>query len=405
MRFISLTVCLLVALSGSACSSQSRSQNPLQSDRQTTSSISRSEPIPVEQTTPAAGEQNWPAPVGKVALISVSDLPEERRLDVDLVLFDPGLTADISRHGTRGIFPDIRKAEGHYLPTLLRQTLATTGAWGVVRVLPQTSESAQVLVQGTILYSDGQRLALRIQARDASGRLWFDTVYTDLADGEDYPVADGDDPYSDLYRRIANDLLTVRQQLDTAALTQIQRLARLRYAASLAPDVFGSYFTSDEHGRYHIQRLPAQDDPMVERIGRIREQEYRFIDTVDEQYVDLLEGMRPTYNLWRQYGREQLLYADERQQQLLARDRIGRRGSFAAMKQTYEAFKWSKIQQQELQELALGFNNEVTPTVLDVNGRIFRLSGSLDSRYEQWRAILRQIFMLESGLLTEDGIP
>ena len=137
---------------------------------------------------------------------------------------------------------------------------------------------------------------------------------------------------------------------------------------------------------------------MLGRVQRIRDQEYRFVDAVDQQYVDLFDTMQPTYNLWRQFGREQAEYREDYQRRLAQRDRAGPRGTFAAMEQTYNAFKWSKIQQQDLEDLALGFNNEVQPTVLDVSGSVYRLSGSLESQYAQWRDILGDIFRLESGL-------
>jgi hypothetical protein len=73
------------------------------------------------------------------------------------------------------------------------------------------------------------------------------------------------------------------------------------------------------------------------------------------------------------------------------------------MLQTYDAYKWSKIHEQDLDELAQGFNNEVAPTVLEVKGKVFRLTGTLDSQYRDWRNILRQIFELETGLPAAPG--
>ena len=63
-------------------------------------------------------------------------------------------------------------------------------------------------------------------------------------------------------------------------------VADLRYAQELAPEVFSSYL-AEENGRLKPNRLPADSDPMMARIARIRNQEALFIDTVDEQYVDL----------------------------------------------------------------------------------------------------------------------
>jgi hypothetical protein len=48
--------------------------------------------------------------------------------------------------------------------------------------------------------------------------------------------------------------------------------------------------------------------------------------------------------------------------------------------------------------MAQGFNNEVAPTVMESSGKVFRLSGTLDSQYREWRGILREIFTIETGL-------
>jgi hypothetical protein len=201
-----------------------------------------------------------------------------------------------------------------------------------------------------------------------------------------------------VYAQIADDLLAARGQKTTTQLTRIREIALLRYAAGLAPEAFESYLARTPTGEFTLARLPAEDDPMLVRVIRIRDQEYLFIDTVDDQYVRLSEEMAPTYNLWRQFGAEQAQYRQEYQERVSNRDSQGRRGSFAALEQTYNAYKWSKIHEQDLDELALGFNNEVAPTDMEVSGTVFKLSGTLDTQYTEWRAILRKIFALETGL-------
>jgi hypothetical protein len=92
------------------------------------------------------------------------------------------------------------------------------------------------------------------------------------------------------------------------------------------------------------------------------------------------------------------MYRQDYQARASGRDRYGRRGTFVAMEQTYNAYKLSKIQEQDLDEMALGFNNEVVPTVMEVSGKVFRLNGTLGTQYSEWRSILREIFVLETGL-------
>jgi len=319
-------------------------------------------------------------------------------LDVGVVVFDPGIPADASTHSKLGIFPEIRKAEAKYMPVMLREALVDSGAWGVVRVLPEALDSSELLVTGTLLHSDGQRLELHIRARDASGTQWLDQTYTATATPADYPGEGPRDPFLDVYTRIASDLSSALRRRSPADLASIRQIARLRYAAALAPEVFAPYLAKTPQGIYTLVRLPATDDPMMERVLRIREQEYRFVDIVDEQYTRLAQEMASTYNLWRQYGAEQAQYRDEYKTRVSNQDSRGRRGSFAAMEQSYNAYKWSKIHEQDLDELALGFNNEVAPTDMEVSGTVFKLSGTLDAQYTEWRGILQRIFALESGL-------
>ncbi len=341
----------------------------------------------------------WPAPVGVVVLHRAQQATEDARLDLGLVVFDPGIPSDESTHTDRGIFPKIREVESQYMPVILREALVASDNWGVVRVLPRDDKTMELRITGKIIHSDGIDLVLHIKAIDASGRHWLDRIYHDQTRREDYPaLARDEDPYGDLYRQIANDLAGVKVQIRLAQLGKIRKVALLRYASSLSPEAFSDFLAEDDKGEFSLRRLPSQSDPMMRRVQRIRNQEYLFIDTVDEQYVSLYQDMGPTYYLWRQYGRERAIHMEKTQLRMAERDSYGRRGSYIAMEQIYNSFKNAKIQDQDLQELAGGFNNEVAPTVMEVSGRVFRLSGGLDAQLVEWREILRSIFALETGL-------
>ena len=342
-------------------------------------------------------DPGWPDPVGDVSLVVARGEPAVW-LDVGIVVFDPGIPEDPATHSREGIFPEIRKAEARYQSVLLRDVLVASNQWGAVRVLPHETGSSPLVVTGRILHSDGQDLVLSIEARDATGRVWFSRSYRDRAGAADYPVAADGEPFVDLYRAIANDLVATRDGLDPLTVAEIPRVTELRYAASLSPEAFAGYLEQDEQGLYRALRLPAEGDPMLARVQRIQNQEYLFIDTVDEQYVQLYQEMAPVYHLWRQYGREQAIYKVEYQERAANRESHGRRGTYAQMEQTYSAFRSLKIQQQDLHELAIGFNTEVAPTVLEVGDTVFRLNGTLDSQYDEWRDILRKIFALETGM-------
>jgi hypothetical protein len=241
---------------------------------------------------------------------SVGQPAEERLVDVGLLIFDPGIPPDKSTHSKLGIFPEIRKSEAKYMPVILREVFLESEQWGVVRVLPDALESSELLVTGRILHSDGLRLELHIQAHDATGAQWLDKVYAGNTTPADYPVKIPGDPYLSVYHQIVDDLRAVLQQKSSKQLRTMREVALMRYASGLAPEVFASYLTQTPEGEYSLLRFPAQGDPMLARVIRIRNQEYLFIDTVDEQYARLGEEMAPTYNLWRQFGAEQALYKE-----------------------------------------------------------------------------------------------
>ncbi len=341
----------------------------------------------------------WPTAVGTVALARLPQNTGDRRIDLGLIVFDPGIPSDESTHTERGIFPKIRQVESQYMPVVLRKALVASDNWGVVRVLPKDDKTLELRIKGAIIHSDGIDLVLHIKAIDATGSVWLDRVYHDQTNDSDYPsLASGDDPYGDIYRQIANDLSFLKAQLRAQQLDNIRNIAQLRYAAGLSPEAFTDFLGEDGAGVFTLRRLPAHDDPMLLRVRRIRNQEYLFIDTLDEQYVALYDDMEATYYLWRQYGRERAIHVERYQRRTAERESYGRRGSYIAMEQVYNTFKNSKIQDQDLQELAGGFNNEVAPTVMEVSGRVFRLSGGLDAQLAEWREILKSIFSLETGL-------
>jgi hypothetical protein len=339
------------------------------------------------------------APAAAVELLVNEGEPNtDSALEISLVVLDPGIKKDSARSRKLGIYPEIRKAESSYLPYALRRTLVDSNHWGAVRVLPTATTGAEVLLSGRILRSDGVVLALALTARDSQGRLWFDREFVLTAEEASYLASNrrARRPFQDLYNEVANELLLARQQLTVKELQTIRQVAELRYAITLAPDAFTSFLQLDEQDEYQLRRLPAENDPMLARIDGIRKQEYLFIDTTDEQYAELYTEMTPVYDLWRQFQREQVLYRSAYEARLAARDKP-KEGSYQGLKQTYNSYRWAKLQRQEMKLLAKGFDNEVAPASFVVEGTLVELSGSLDQRYRQWRRILREIYVLETG--------
>ena len=108
-------------------------------------------------------------PLPKVhAVQAKEEIPTEELLDVGIRIFDPGIPAEVENdeqaQQKAGIYPDVRRAEARYIPTLLRATLEQTAQWGAVRVIPNTADFVDVIVTGRLIESNGGFLAVDISA-------------------------------------------------------------------------------------------------------------------------------------------------------------------------------------------------------------------------------------------------
>lgn len=339
-----------------------------------------------------------PQPVNAALIRGQTDLPDEALLDIGLVVFDSGTPQDVEQRTRNTIFPQLRRAEIRYVPYTLRNTLFEANLWGAVRLLPEPDPTAEVMVEGTILRSDGIELSLKIRAWDATGRVWIDRTYADVAGQADYNdrSADAYDPFQDMYNQIANDLHLFRNTLSQDQQREIINVSAMRYAEELAPQAYSGYLADKGDGTVNIARLPARDDPMLARIMRVRESEYLFIDTVDEQYGLFYANVRKSYRLWRQYAYEQTTALEKL---ILSERRINRGAprTFNGMKLAYEDYRETKYQQESLRELSDSFDTAVSPTVTGLEGEVVKLNGTMKTQYAEWRQLLRSLFELEAG--------
>lgn len=331
-------------------------------------------------------------PVGAVRLetTGMASVP----LDLGIAVFDQGL--DNRQDGAR-VFPTVRKAESLLIPVTLSNYLEDSGAWGAVRVVHSDDVFMPLLVEGEILRADGAVLELQLRLRAADGQLLLDRIYRDEANSDDYPVEPGKEPFEDIYRAMSNDLLRIGKSLTDSRRQTLQRLALMRFAAGLSPASFERFIAQREQGGYALVSFPADGDPMLQRLARVRRQDDLFIDAVDEQYSDLRGEVEDSYALWREYNFELQRFGDDYRSTAAERKLNARRGSYAAMQQVYASYRKVKIQEEDLRELVKGFSGESLETVLEVDDGVFRLSGSVQDRYLQWRQILTRINALETG--------
>ncbi len=366
-------------------------------------------------------------PQQRVKLVQASsEIPESQLLDVGVRLFDENLPKDEKVMEEKHIFPEVRKAEARYLPMQLRNTLEGTGQWGQVRVMPSDAEALDVYVSGKIIESTGQMLRAEVTVIDASGRQWFKKEYEQLADTRSYKDQTGKprDPFQNMYNTLANDMLAYRQQLAANDLENVRRVSELRFASDLAPYAFSNYMTQDKKGMKQIVRLPSDDDPLMQRMDRIRERDYALLDTINEHYSLFADNMSEPYTNWRRYSYSELEAKDEAKRASLTRKLLGAAaivgglvvgaeantyagqaaatgaifGGAYAVKSGFDKGAEVKMHSDSLKQLGESFQSEVQPMVMEVEGRTLQLKGTAEEQYHEWRRLLKELYENETGV-------
>lgn len=365
------------------------------------------------------------------ATVAEQEVPESQLLDVAVQIFDPGLPATDKEIEEAGLFPEVRRAEARYIPYQLKETLQTTGYWGAVRVVPDARTVNDLQVSGRIVQSHGESLELEVRAVDSTGRVWLDKTYTDTASKFAYKghVAGNVDPFQDIYNEISNDLVTARARLSSKEVVRIRDVSRLRFATDLSPYAYGDYLRQGKKGRYEVLKLPAENDPMMTRLAKVQEREYMLVDTLDEYYARFYADMKLPYDNWRRYTYEEILALQEleasarkrylagaamviggilidKNSSTRAQSTVGVGAAIAglyAIKSGWDKSKETKLHKVALEELDSSLDAEIAPLVIDVEGRVIELTGSVEEQYQEWRRILREIYAAETGLVQESS--
>lgn len=352
-------------------------------------------------------------------------VPEDLLLDVGVAVFDPGID-EIDKRDEETTNPEIRVAESRYAPFLLAETLQRSANWGIVRLMPNNESPMDVIVNGTILQSDGEAMQIRIRVSDSSGREWYTKVYSELISQFSYEPSQRQksDPFQVIYNKITNDLLEYRQRnLTDQQIVEIRTISELLFARRFSPEVFDSYLATNRQGNLAITALPAETDPVLQRVRDIRERDFMFIDTVQDYYATYVRQMRLPYDTWRALSYDETIELRELKASANRRFVAGAAaivgglvtatngGSYATqaggavgvgagaylIKSGFDKRAEAQIHSEALQELGESLENEVAPRVFSLDDRTITLTGSVEEQYAQWKEILADIYSSEVG--------
>ena len=351
------------------------------------------------------------------------EIPEDQLMDVGVLVFE-SKEIDEETAKKEGTHPDIRKAESHFIPYHLKNTLNQSSHWGAVRVLPAETDSVDLLVSGEILESNGEHLVLKVDVTDATGKRWFTKNYEQEASEAMYSgnTTGKKDAFQGLYNTIANDIAKYKQDLPPEEIATIRTVSKLKFARDFAPDAFGDHLKETKKATLTINRLPADEDPMMDRLLRIREREYMYVDTLNEYYEVFYNEMWPSYEDWRKLSLSEQKALRKIKREAMIRQLVGallvagaiamaagdvdnsgaiQAGMIVVGGQViidgFNVSKEAEIHSAAIQELSESFGNEMKPVVMDFQGKQYELTGSAEEQFKNWRELLRKIYRAETG--------
>ena len=386
------------------------------------------------------------------------EIPEDLLLGVRIHPFDPGEIPEAADEA-RGISQEIRNAEGYYVAVQLKKAMERSGHWGPVRVVPGANRGGELVVKGRIEESDSEVLRLAVSVHDSTGSRWMKKEYQRVVDINDYNRWEsGVEAFQPLYNEIANDIAERRHGRSPKEIAEIRQVAELKFAKDFAPSAFQGFLSSDDtnkefntgynlsqvftgsedavqEGTVSVVRLPADDDPMLQRIRKIRARDELLVDTLDLQYEELYRAIGGAYTQWRIARLNEINAVRDREDK--RDDKIGQAiglgltgiilgvaigaaggkncrscgtagGVIAgvaastaldvAIRAAEEAEQDTEIHKAALEELGQSLAADLELTVVEIEGETIELQGTADAKYQQWREILREIYEREVGV-------
>ena len=163
---------------------------------------------------------------------------------------------------------------------------------------------------------------------------------------------------------------------------------------------------------------------MYQRVLAIRDRDFLLIDTLNGHIDNFSREMETPYNEWRKARSEEAAALRKVESDAMKRKLIGVAailgaialeatnnggynssvlsqsmilGGAYAIKTGFDKDSESAIHRDSIIELDESFSSEARPLVVEVEGETHELTGSAEAQYTQWRALLRRIYISETG--------
>lgn len=351
------------------------------------------------------------------------------KLDIIVPVFDPGLPEDENDYEDEGIWPELRRAEANRFAVKLKEALERTGAFGAVRVTPDTTATGDLYVVGKILESNGEEVGISIQVSDISGELWYDETY-------DHEVSEqfhknirnkGLDPYQPVFDEAAQELVEELADYEFVELDQLHSLAEIRFAANFSEEAFAEYLEVDGN-EVTLTSLPSDADPMLQRIRAVRIRDQLYVDGLQTHYEEFSVKMEESYALWQEQSLQEVQAQRDADREAMGKAVLGVLafalaiaaaaagantgsagtsaaantgaiiagvGGVALIADSFRTSKEAEFHRDTLEELGQSIDIELGPQVVEFDETTEEITGDAAEQFAQWRAFLKRMYDLE----------
>ena len=332
-------------------------------------------------------------------------------------LFDPGPDE-----------PPLSKVDAYVIPHQLKAACEAVGPWSSVKMVANDSLTADFYLTGRVRKAGYRSLELQAQLIDVSGKMWMDRRFKGNADTrrrDVQGVSAFDSLFADVAREVAD---AMARGLSGEELKRIQQVAEMQYAASVSPEAYGESMHTGRGGITVVDRMPAANDPIYQRITRIRDREEHLVSSMDSYYDKALGEILPSYLEWQNLAARESARQKKYEQRswldgaLLIAGELTSAGAMfveafepgnaptdvngrtAADRGFEKGQKWSRGYGQKAGELARRLSEseqlasvEMEPYVFEMKGTTQRLTGTAREQFDQWRALIREVYAAETG--------
>lgn len=330
-------------------------------------------------------------------LQEATDFPEQSLLDVTILPFASRYAR--TKEPADGLVA-YRWMEGFYAAQTTVLTLQQTAGFGAVRLDFKVQPGSELIISGRIVYSDPRRLIVSISVDDATGGHWYSRQYLQELSQEDYLAAEalGAEPFQSLYNHITNDLLTYRQSLTAEKVRSIRVTAAMLFAREFSPEAFNEYLQQKAGGSTRVKRLPPENDPVFQKMQPITQYHQLFLQAqqaqVEQFYASIAE---PYFNLRKNFWDVSSYLADNLDQYIQVGAEITPGYTDTTSKNARRRI-FSNLENMARVQSARQFSIDLQPLVITLGNRVITLNSNVEDQYEEWRDILKQIYLLDRGL-------